>query len=138
MIGGWLAGAARADDGLLDRYEAVRVALARDDIDHAKIAAVDLSIFAPEEVVRAARAVATASDGAAARVAFGELSRATVRAIASEPPMGVRVFRCPMTDAWPYWLQAGAGIANPYMGLAMPTCGTDTSLRAAVRAAAER
>jgi hypothetical protein len=53
-------------------------------------------------------------------------------------PDGVRAFRCPMTEAWPYWLQATAGIANPYMGTSMPACGEGTSFKAALKAAESR
>jgi hypothetical protein len=127
-----LSTAARA--GLVEDYDVVRLALAEDRTDAARAAAVALAERAPADVAFAARAVAHAEDVRAARLAFGELSRATVLAVAPTDP-DVKVFRCPMADGWPFWLQLEAGIANPYMGTAMPRCGYGTSLRAAARAA---
>ena len=130
-----LLGVARA--GLVEDYDLVRLALAEDRVDAARAAAVALAERAPPEVAIAARAVAHAEDDRTARLAFGELSRATVLAVAADEP-DVHVFRCPMADGWSFWLQTDAGIANPYMGARMPRCGFGTSLRAASRAAVRR
>jgi hypothetical protein len=134
---GALASAADLDTAhLLDLYEAVRVPLAQDQVEGARSAARSLSTDVPPEVAAAAVQVAAAGDPKAARVAFGELSRAVVHVLATTgPPDGTKVFRCPMAEGWPFWLQQSSGMANPYMGLAMPTCGEGTSFRAAVKAA---
>jgi hypothetical protein len=133
-----LSALALALDGpaTLASYEAVRVPLAQDRLDDARSGATALASTADPPVAAAAREVAASTDVAHARLAFGNLSRAVVIALdAGGVPDGVKAYRCPMTDAWPFWLQASAGMANPYMGTAMPTCGEGTSFKAAVKAA---
>jgi hypothetical protein len=83
--------------------------------------------------------VASASDPDAVRLAFGELSRAVVVVLAAEGvPSGTKVYRCPMVEGWPFWLQKSPGIVNPYMGLRMPSCGEGTSFGAAAKAAGSK
>ena len=132
------AAAPADDESLLAAYEAVRVPLVEDRLDGAQAAARQLADGpgVPAEVAGAASAVTVATDADAARRAFGELSRALViRFQATAVPDGMRIYRCPMAAGFQYWLQADAGIANPYMGTSMPTCGEGTSFKAAVRAA---
>jgi hypothetical protein len=136
----WVGVAALAADldaaQLLDLYEAVRVPLAQDQLEVARHGARAMATGVAPEVAAAASQVAASADPQAARVAFGELSRAVVRVMATEgPPPGTKVFRCPMAEGFSFWLQESSGMANPYMGLAMPTCGEGTSFRAAAKAA---
>lgn len=141
MLALWLALAAHAADPapVLAGYERARAALVDDRLEDARAAGDALvgAADASPAVVAAARGLATASDAEYARTAFGEVSRAVVLELAATgAPDGTKVFHCPMTAGFGYWLQPTAGIANPYMGVAMPTCGEGTSLRAAARAAA--
>lgn len=75
--------------------------------------------------VAAARRLAEASDLAGARQAFGEVSRCVLGLGALDPRVreGWHVFACPMTGTFDRWIQGPPEIANPYMGLAMPSCG---------------
>ncbi len=130
--------AATDGGGLLAAYEAVRVPLVEDEVDGAREAAGRLAAdpAAPRDLAAAARAVADTSDPATARAAFAELSRILVlRFEATGAPDGTRVYRCPMVAHYAYWLQAGSGLANPYMGTSMPGCGEGTSFKAAAKAA---
>lgn len=125
---------------LLASYDAVRVALVENRIDAAREGARALAsdVSVPVEVATAARQVADASDDSVVRTTFGALSKAIViRFEATAVPEGMRVYHCPMATAYSYWLQPAAGIANPYMGTSMPTCGEGTSFKAALKAAAE-
>lgn len=131
-----LALGADAPDAVLPLYEPVRAALAADDLAKARTAATAMSTACSPELDAAAAAVASSTDLVSARSTFGELSRQTVRWYAAHPPpKGMAVFHCPMTSAWPYWLQPSAGIGNPYMGTSMPTCGEGVGLREAEKAA---
>lgn len=138
----WLAFTARAIEpaALVAAYEQVRAPLAENRLDDARRAATALAALpeAPAELPPAARMVAAAVDAEAARVAFGEVSRVVVRELATVgAPDGTKVFRCPMAAGWGYWIQPAAGISNPYMGTAMPTCGEGTSLKSAAKAVEE-
>lgn len=135
----WSAAALAVDvdpEQLLTLYEAVRVPLAQDRIDSARDGARSMSAASPDGIAAAASQVAASPDPRAMRLAFGELSRAVVVSLAAEgPPAKLKVFRCPMAEGWPFWLQTSSGISNPYMGLSMPTCGEGSSFGAAAKAA---
>src|SRR5690606_28195229 len=81
-------------------------------------------------ITRESAAVATATDLAAARLAFGNLSvpfRQLVTATGAPPdfPQPVLAMRCPMfakDQGGAVWLQAGDEVRNPYMGDAMLGC----------------
>ena len=123
---------------LVARYEVVRLALVQDKLDESHTAARELAAAnaADQPVVTAANAVAASPDLTAARVAFGELSRVLIPRVASTSPAPkVLVYHCPMFQGYAWWFQSKAGIANPYMGIAMPACGSETSVKAAVKAA---
>jgi len=128
---------------VLARYEALRAVLADDK--GAAIAAelpalrTAVTAIAADKAAGAADlqkgldglAAATATkDGAAvdlkaARVAFGELSRGLVAAIAADPALqaGRFLFECPMAAGYQRWVQTNATMANPYMGRRMLECG---------------
>jgi len=61
------------------------------------------------------------------RARFGALSEGMVLFIRKAPELQAawQLFFCPMVTTYPYWIQAnGEKLANPYMGLAMPNCGS--------------
>ncbi len=117
-------------------YEDVRSALARDDLsgarDHSRelaeaLASADFGTPAHREAAAAAALeVAGATDAEAARVAFGDVSRPLVAAVAEDPRLrdSMHLFTCPMAKGFGQWVQPDPGISNPYMGTAMPTCGS--------------
>ena len=125
-------------------YEAVRAALASDSFADVGPAARTLGSAtgkardtAPESwhasldaLASAAPPLAEAADLDAARVAFGEVSRAVVTLLASDPGLasGRPVFTCPMAPGYPKWVQTTEAIDNPYMGRRMPTCGMASDL----------
>ena len=125
---------------VITRYDAVRVALAGDNLDGARAAARDLATASVNDPVLASAAthLAETTDATAARTAFSEASRVLVTRLATTMPTPkVVVFYCPMwTAGYPWWVQPKSGIVNPYMGAAMPDCGEERSLKAAAKAAA--
>ncbi len=130
-----LVAVAFAADPTLDAYDRVRVDLVEDRLDDARR---DAAAITAPELVKPAQALAVAVDTESARIAFGEMSRAIVAHYAAVgAPDGLRVYHCPMTAAWPYWVQPTAGISNPYMGTSMPKCGEGTSFSAAAKRVAK-
>jgi enoyl-CoA hydratase/carnithine racemase len=122
----------------LGQYDAVRLALVGDKLDEARAAARELATAAVADppFAAAAQSLAAASEIGAARSAFGELSRLLIRQLGSATPAPrLVVYHCPMFEGFAWWVQPKAGIANPYMGQAMPECGAETSLKAAAKAA---
>jgi len=118
----WIGTSAHADDASFHaRYEAVRVALARDD-DAAAERAAQAMIATTSGAVRASsERLASARGLEARRAAFAQL---TERAIEAGLARGRTIWRCPMAAGRPRWLQAsGDRAGNPYLGRAMPTCG---------------
>jgi hypothetical protein len=123
--------------GWLPEYEALSSALVADDAPAATTAARALSALPGDaELSGAATAVAEAADPAARRTAFGQLSRLVVLRLSADPqPPHVVVYHCPMFQGYAYWIQPKLGIADPYMGQAMPDCGEEVSLKVAAKAA---
>ena len=131
----------------LDAYEEIRAALARDRLDGVNAASSKLAASlgatgsaldprsaatagtALESALQAARSLGDASDLAAARDSFGELSRALIPLVASDPRLrdGLHVNECPMTHTFKRWMQRKGGVDNPYMGKGMATCGSMVS-----------
>lgn len=138
----FLVSLALAGEGAhLSAYEAIRVALVVDDAAGAASGARALVVEAAGDtpMEARARALADASGLPAARSAFSELSRLVVGRVAEDPASPkVFVYFCPMWSGYAYWLQATPGLANPYMGVSMPACGVQTTLKVAARAAAEK
>lgn len=129
----------------LRHYEAVREQLASDSLDelapHAGRLAGSLAevrgslpsrgsthrVHLLEEATAAARALGDARSLAVARRAFGEVSRALILLSGPDPRLteGRTVYACPMTETFPRWIEPADGRKdNPYMGTAMPTCGS--------------
>jgi len=100
------------DKQFLAGYEKVRSALATDDLNGAKQAAVELgeagSAFAQSEKIDAARAE------------FSKLSERAVQL--GRGQSGYYVVNCPMLRK--EWLQPSGRISNPYAGKSMPECGS--------------
>lgn len=122
----WLAG-----------YDALRAALVADDVAASASAARALAplVAGDGELAAAAERVAAGADVAAQRLAFADLSRLAVLRISAAGAPKVIPYHCPMVSGYGYWVQAKSGIANPYMGQSMPHCGSEVSLKAAVKAA---
>lgn len=76
--------------------------------------------------IAAGEQLANATDLVAARGAFGELNRFLIALAAADPRLhaGWHVFHCPMAAGFKKWIQRTQQRANPYMGQAMPTCGS--------------
>ncbi len=77
------------------------------------------------DIERRAREVARAGDIEAARLSYGELSRAMVTLASRVPALreGRHVFMCPMAKGYQKWLQKEPSLRNPYFGAKMLTCG---------------
>ena len=128
----------------LDAYEEVRAALATDSFaavgpaarslgsaaDKARASAPEGWHASLDALASASPPLAEAADLDAARIAFGEVSRAVVTLLASDPGLasGRHVFTCPMAPGYPKWVQIADAIDNPYMGRRMPTCGMASDL----------
>lgn len=122
---------------VLSAYDALRVALLADDDTAARAAARSLVDAAAADVLLRGRAqvAADAPDIQARRVAFTEVSRILVQGLALPGAPRVFVYFCPMFDGFAYWVQPKRGIANPYMGGAMPACGEEVAFKVALKAA---
>lgn len=119
-------------DGVIDAYTAVHEGLFRDDLAATQAAAKALATKAAahEELARAATAVAGAGDIEAARLAFGDASKALLTLLAANPgaAAGLHAFRCPMAKGYQKWVQRVSELRNPYMGKRMPSCGSKAEL----------
>ena len=92
-----------------------------------------------EKTAVSAESIAKAEDLATARIAFGEVSRGVLLLASSDPRLadGWHVFACPMVQTFNKWIQPTEALENPYMGKAMPQCGTSTDWSVAVPASVE-
>ncbi len=118
-------------DALVDAYDAIRAALAADDLPAAKKAASSLATqvsAATPSITASAKKLANEGDVAAARLAFGELSEAWMAYLVAHPAVqkGLFAFQCPMAKGYKKWVQKEKTMANPYMGKRMLQCGTAT------------
>jgi hypothetical protein len=102
------------DIQFLTRYEQVRAALAKDNLDGAKKAALELGVDGT--------AIANADSIGAARNEFAALSERATKLAAGQS--GYYVVNCPMLKK--DWVQPRGAISNPYAGSSMPTCGKIT------------
>jgi hypothetical protein len=115
---------------LVDPYLQAQVALSADQFDgvaaHGEAIAKAAATLGPdaEGIVAGAKKLAAATDIAAARTAFGEVSTAlTEHAEKTKSGFGpdVRLAYCPMVNK--PWLTKDQTIRNPYYGASMLTCG---------------
>jgi Cu(I)/Ag(I) efflux system membrane fusion protein len=92
-----------------------------------------------EEAARAADSLGVAPDLETARATFGEISRFLLLLANCDPRLGEgwQVFACPMTPTFEKWMQPDAELENPYMGQAMPACGTESDWSATAPATLE-
>lgn len=116
----------------------IRLRLATDAMDGlpslaAEVAA-RLRVEAPDEVAAwldvardGAEALGRAPDLDAARAAYAELMRGLIAVMTADEHLraGFHVFRCPMAASFQQWVQTEEELHNPYMGHAMPACGTE-------------
>jgi len=114
-------------------YEALRARLSDDDLAGARSAAEALAGAgaAGEAALKdPALAVAKTSEIEAARLSFGELSKAYLTWLAAEPERGkgLHAFRCPMAQGYKKWVQVDSAMKNPYMGKRMLECGSEVAL----------
>jgi type IV secretory pathway VirB10-like protein len=129
---------------VLDAYENVRAKLADDDSAGA-LTYVDKIAASAKDAGSAAAAGPTAkplADIAAAaekmngykpaqmeeiRMAFGELSKATVALLVADPSLqtGRFLFLCPMAKGYQKWVQTTQKLQNPYWGKQMLDCGEE-------------
>jgi hypothetical protein len=142
-LAGLLALAAKAHDKnapldndqkqFLAQYELVRAALAADDLEGAKKAAAVVAampvihhengVDAPPGYVLDARKFAGATSLNAARGIFKSFSKRAVHV--TENKLGYFVAHCPMVpNNEGDWVQTNQKISNPYLGKAMPSCGS--------------
>jgi hypothetical protein len=116
----------------LAQYEAVRAALAADDLPAAQNAAIVIAEHAghaaatdkhAQAKVDAATHLARADGLAAAREAFKALSKQATHL--ADGQKGYYLAHCPMVpNEEGDWVQTTKKISNPYMGKAMATCGS--------------
>lgn len=125
---------------LMAHYEAIRVALVKDEVEPATNAAKELKGTVPmvkehaseaaaaqlDQIAEQAGALANAGDIDKMRLAYGEISRHIMAMMQTMPDMakGYHVFECPMAKGYKMWLQTDDNLANPYMGTSMPECGS--------------
>lgn len=131
----------------LEAYEQIRASLAKDRLEGIATYARDLAAafragagalesVAPEiidcvnQAAAAADALAATTTLEDARREFGNVSRFAIALVASDARLrqGWHVFECSMATGFGGWLQRSPDIENPYMGTAMPTCGTPGTL----------
>lgn len=122
-------------------YEKIRVALAADDMKATTAGATALATAATAHakgpqaeafkgMAAAATKVANTKDFAAARLAFGALSKQVITVLTKSPAQakGITTYFCPMAKGYKKWIQADKDMANPYMGKRMLKCGGKTKL----------
>ena len=129
-------------EDVLAIYERARAALAADETARLGDLAYQLEAAAgaasrsePADVVAHYKAIAAAakqlasSDLAAARRGFGEISRALIALVASDPALarGLHVFECPTADGYTKWIQPTTAPDDPYMGRGEPPCGKEAT-----------
>lgn len=141
------AAAALATDSpsksIADAYESTRAALADDDLAKAQTAAAALAKAASAEtadehlrhhqkpIAESAAAFGKSKDIGAARLVFGDISKAFIALVAADKSLGasLHAFACPMAKGYKKWVQPTTGVSNPYMGKAMGTCGAKTEMK---------
>ncbi len=122
----------------MNAYDAVRIAFAADSLSKAKQASKQVLAQASKfskgtlgkKIIAAAKKIRKSKGIEAARLAFGQLSKAVIAHIKSHPKHahGVQVFSCPMAKGYKKWLQVRGKMANPYMGKKMLMCGSRSKL----------
>lgn len=123
---------AKTNATLAAHYDALRAALANDDLPATRSASALLAQTAAKIPMLgpSATTVSAAKDLGSARLAFGDVSKAYITYLVANPKdaEGAHVFRCPMADGYKKWVQREAKMANPYMGQRMLQCGSKVAL----------
>lgn len=114
-------------------YDAIREGLAIDSLEVTREAAKELLTQdgLPEGMKLPLEAFRTAPDLEAARLVFGDLSKAYLTHIAATPALqneGLIAFRCPMAKGYQRWVELKEPMRNPYMGKVMLDCGAKVGL----------
>jgi len=128
----------------LAAYESIRAELVNDKIPEVKAKAAELAKSAKAAAGKAHGAAKTKLDALAkaasdleakssekaedVRKAYGEVSRAVVNLVSSDPELkkDLNVYECPMAPGYKKWVQPqkmGEKLENPYMGQEMLECG---------------
>ena len=102
------------------KYVMAAEALAADDYAKAKTALTDLVRESQGDLKAKAQTAAGAANIAAMRKEFRALSEIVSK---MDLPQGHSLVFCPMYEKGSYWVQKKGGIANPYFGKTMLTCG---------------
>ena len=130
----------------LDAYDEARGLLAADSVDGlaARAARLEQSLRAARQALgettradvaqllhdgaAAAAALREAKDLESARTALGNASRSLIGLAGADARLaaGWQAYSCPMTTTFPKWMQRGTQKQNPYLGMAMTTCGSPT------------
>lgn len=115
----------------LTHYFSLQDALAKDNLENAKLASKKLVISLGEEsdITPAAKQIQTAKTLQVARSQFENISQAMETLVHQHgTPQGMTIVKvhCPMVNhnKGASWLQNHNGILNPYFGKAMLHCGT--------------
>jgi hypothetical protein len=108
---------------VLQSYEAVRVALAKDDLAAAQKASVDLSKKAQEikndVLAQNATDLSKSDKIELAREHFKVISTEAIKLV--DAKSGLYIMTCPMANA--DWIQTKKEVENPYYGKSMLNCG---------------
>lgn len=112
---------------LVKLYEMASAALADDALAKKQAAALVEASKTRDAgaLAQAANKLAQAKDIAAARLAFGEVSRVLIAHLSQLPEYKktLHVFECPMAKGFRQWVQSSEEMMNPYMGKKMLKCG---------------
>ena len=130
----------QAMEPILTEYIKIQGALAADKMDGIKTAAQAIERAAerldpqktagdhaehsksiPAGLVSACGKLKQAEDITAAREDFKALSKPVAMWVGMSKPKRTSVMYCPMVES--VWVQKGSGVANPYYGPAMSSCG---------------
>ncbi len=104
----------------LNQYESIHTALAADDFTAAKKAAQEMTTLNKGQKMAAGN-IAGSESIKSAREAFKTLSAEAVKIVSNES--GYFVMACPMVENGK-WIQTTKKVSNPYLGGAMPSCGS--------------
>lgn len=119
-------------DAVYNEYLKLNLALVKSDMAEAKTSAHTLEVGAKElqngtDVLNNAAKISAATTIEGQREAFSELSDAMIGLVKTSGMASGEIYMdfCPMArnDKGAYWLSSTKGIANPYYGDSMLTCG---------------
>ena len=118
-------------------YDVVRLDLAADDFEAAKLHAIDVGMAASAgkmtiyvEIANAARDVTQQTEIAGSRTAFRVLSKRLLGVVHDTPLVAgaCSAYRCARSEGYNRWLQISASLGNPYEGRTGADCITAVAL----------